>query len=90
MKVYSWKTLLATILLGGGLAYALYSVYHGATVQNVTCVLILFGMAAVFSRALPGQIWVCLCFIIAAFVYAIWLGAVVNREIERDKAQQEE
>lgn len=140
MKVYSWKTLLVTIFVGGsGLAYAVYNVCHGATVLNVTWVvmfgvwlvrgliaslteeghaknvenwkrekrvyrrlfgkfapimpwgvLIFFGVAAIFSRALPEQIWVCLCFIIAGFVYTIWLAAVVSREVEREKAQQEE
>lgn len=52
--------------------------------------LILFGIAWVFSRALPERPWVCLCFVIAALVYEVWLIAVVNREAEREKAQQEE
>ena len=140
MKVYSWKTLLVTIFgAGGGLVYAVCNVCQGATVPNVTGVvlfgvwlvqglraaltetghaesvenwsrekrayrrlfgkfafvmpwgmLILFGIAAIFSRAIPERIWICLCFIIAAFVYEIWLVAVVDREIEREKAQQEE
>ena len=53
-------------------------------------VLIILGAAWIFSRVFPDRPWMVLCLVFAALGYEIWLAAVVNREVERDKAQQAE
>ena len=52
--------------------------------------LIIFGAAWIFSRVFPDRPWVVLCLVFAALAYEIWLVSVVNREVEREKARQEE
>lgn len=69
MKVYSWKTLLITILFGGGAIICEF--------ENI--------MAGVSVKLIPSQKWVSIVLVIVGLLYHLWESLLVQKHMKMER-----